>query len=165
VSEAPALFLRPIDSQDIRDLFAWRNDPETLRNSKTTEPVAWADHERWFAASIGRGDRVMYMALSGDEKAGTVRFDRLMPGNGAWLASITMNPAFRGRGLGASLLAEACSALARHYDVSSIDAEIRLSNLASQRVFQANGFSFVGNLALEGFQLFRRSFIVSQTSN
>lgn len=150
------LIVRRAQADDSRDLWLWRNDDETRRNSKSTDPVPWADHQRWFAGVLGDDARRIYIALLGDDKIGTARFEAMDGAPGHWLVSIALAPDARGRGLGGRLLATACAQIAVDCDVCALDAEIRYENIASQRIFAACGFELVGPSETAGLQLFRR---------
>jgi len=150
-SMSAPLILRRAEPEDSGDLLAWRNDPESVRNSKSPTPVALGEHARWFAASLTNPDRRIYIGLVGDEKIGMVRFDRLARSEPAYLVSITINPACRGRRLGTRLLLAAL----RQAAPATFDAEIRTENVISQRLFEACGFRRVGPSADIVLDLYR----------
>lgn len=151
------LIVRRAQADDARDLWLWRNDAETRRNSKSTDPVLWADHQNWFARALNDDARRIYVASLDGRSIGTARFDAMDGGPGRWLVSIALAPDARGRGLGGHLLAKACEQIAVDCDVSALDAEIRYENMASQRIFSACGFELVGPSVTDGLQLFRRT--------
>jgi UDP-2,4-diacetamido-2,4,6-trideoxy-beta-L-altropyranose hydrolase len=146
-----ALILRRADERDILDLFAWRNDKETLGNSKSATPVPFTEHERWFAASLTKPDRRIYIGLVGDEKVGMVRFDRVPNSEHAHIVSIAISPEFRRRGLGRALLEAAIGEMAP----GRFDAEIKTENVISKKLFEACGFRRVGPAVDAGLDLYR----------
>jgi RimJ/RimL family protein N-acetyltransferase len=131
--------LRPAVAGDSDRLLAWRNDPVTRAASFRTAPVREPDHERWLAESLGRPDRRLLVA----ERAGTpvaqLRLDRGDDAAPVAEVSITVAPAFRGRGLGPAVLAAADSA-ARDWGVDRLIARVKASNVRSRRIFETAGY-------------------------
>ncbi len=141
---------------DACDLWLWRNDEETRRNSKSLDPVPWADHQTWFSGVLGDDTRRIYIALLDGDKVGMARFDAMDGAPGQWMVSIALAPNARGCGFGGQLLATACAQLAVDCEVCALDAEIRYENIASQRIFAACGFALVGPSETAGLRLYRR---------
>lgn len=132
--------LRPAAPDDSTAVFEWRNDPVTRAASVSQEPVPWADHERWYARVLADPARHLYIAWEGDERVGLCRFDSDATGGSAEV-SINLNPAFRGKGYSARILADAIE-LFRAGEGAGIrlTATIRPENLASMRIFANGGF-------------------------
>lgn len=145
------IVVRRVAEQDSDDLLAWRNDEATRRSSKSTAPVPLADHLRWLAASLSNPDRLMFVGLLDDDKIGTVRFDRKPNAANSYTVSVTVNPAFRGRGHGKELLGAAIEEIGP----CALEAEIRDGNEASRKIFEACGFHCVGPAPDKGYSLFR----------
>ena len=142
----PDFRLRPARLEDSAAVFAWRNDPLTRAMSRSARPVTWDDHQRWFAAVIDVPSRRVMIAEGAGEQLAVLRFDRMDgrdgtdAGEGAWEVSINLNPAWRGRGLGAAVLRAACDGFQGPGACLSLHAEIRAENAASRRIFEAAGF-------------------------
>jgi UDP-2,4-diacetamido-2,4,6-trideoxy-beta-L-altropyranose hydrolase len=141
--------------EDCAELWKWRNDETTRRNSKSAAVIPWSDHQRWYADSLQRDDRRIWIAEMWGKKAGMVRFDR--NGDERWIVSIAVDPEERGRGIGRSLLAAACARMKSETAGHGFEAEIAVENRASARIFETCGFVLHGPADTPGFNLFRRA--------
>jgi L-amino acid N-acyltransferase YncA len=126
--------LRLAKMEDADDLLAWRNDPITRMNSRSTAEVSREDHQDWMERMIARpsDDCIVLVA----EGVGVVRFDQ---SEECYEVSITIAPSERGKGLGKDILDYACVLM----DNRTLIAEIRAGNLASRRIFEQTGFKLV----------------------
>lgn len=140
--ESDDLALRRAVPEDGPDLLAWRNDPLTRANSKDRGEVALASHLAWLDRVLADPARLLLLAEMPGGKAGMVRFDR--GEEGAWLVSIAVAPAFRGRGLGRRLLAAGIRDLTARKGAVALAAEIAPANSASRALFEACGFTACG---------------------
>ena len=129
--------VRPAQADDSEVLWLWRNDPTTRSMAKSTDPVPWADHERWFEQTLQRDTTDLFIGEAGADVVGMVRFDR--EGAGA-LVSINVSPEARGGGIGTALLQEACAVFESVSRADVLVAEIRAANAASTQVFDKAGF-------------------------
>ena len=130
------LNLRKAEKRDARLYFDWANDPEVRRQSLDSRPIAWPEHEAWFAKRLE--DALLLVAE--DEAgvpAGQVRFER----KDAWRINYSLAAEFRGVGLGAKMLTMAIQDLRRRHPDAKLLAEVRTANPASRRVFAALGFA------------------------
>jgi RimJ/RimL family protein N-acetyltransferase len=139
-----SLTIRPASQLDSRDLFEWRNDPQTRAVSLSMNEVLWEDHERWFTASTENPNRHIYICraiLDGaEESIGMVRFDVDQSGGDAEV-SINLNPSARGKGFGARVLAKSVEQfLSDQPHVHQLTAQIRDTNEASVAIFAKVGF-------------------------
>lgn len=132
-----------VTSMDIGDVFFWRNDPTTTKQSLTTEPVDWSDHADWFKRTLGSPDICFLMCSSDllERKIGVVRFD--IEGNVATV-SINLDARIRGLGFGRICLSNAIDFFSQKFkSIHRIKAKIRLYNEASYRIFMGVGFKQV----------------------
>lgn len=136
VLDAAELTVRPAAEADADRLLAWRNDPETLRWSRGSQPVARPIHREWLHNSLRSPDRLL-LVVETDHPVGTVRFDRA---GADWEVSITVAPGDRGRGLAARLLLLGEGALRARHGAATILASIHEDNAASLRLFRAAGY-------------------------
>ena len=149
--------ISPATVHDRDDLFAWRNDPATQRNSKNADPVVWDTHVAWFADALMSADHKIYIGYRGNAKIGVVRFDKIDSASNIFLVSITISPAQRGRGLGKSLLSAGVETLPS----AILMAEIASDNFASRRIFEACGFQSLTGDTSGGLLQYRRDPLVS----
>jgi RimJ/RimL family protein N-acetyltransferase len=135
---------------DSRDLFEWRNEPDSRRASKNSAPIEWETHTAWFAAALVSPERTIYIGYRGSKKIGCIRFDRMR--TDVFLVSIVVAPAERGRGFGHALLRSGVAVLPGIV----LEAEIAADNLASQRIFEACGFERILTESNNKFLRYRR---------
>jgi RimJ/RimL family protein N-acetyltransferase len=128
--------LRLATPRDAEVLFAWRNDPDTRRNSASVALVTWEEHVRWIERTLADPSRRLYVAYLGDDAVGTVRLDFADEA----VISITVAPPHRGKRLAVALIRAACVAARGRRVVASIRPE----NVPSIRAFERAGFHYVG---------------------
>ena len=137
--------IRNATDADAEDVWAWRQDPHTRAMSRSQAETPLAAHLAWFAAALSDPGRTLLIGEVGDVKAGMVRFDR----GAVTEISINVNPACRSRGYGQALLS-----LALEREDGEVWAEIRVENVASQRLFGRAGFEL--SETREGFHRYVR---------
>jgi len=144
-SEHFAFTLRRAAATDSALILAWRNERTAVANSISSSNVSTADHQAWFQKVIGSEHHLLLMVEmdprgSGKkEKIGMCRFDFYR--NHSAEVSINLNPDFRGKGFGSLILEEGVNAFRPLFpQVECLRAQIRVSNIASQRVFARAGF-------------------------
>ena len=130
---------------DSHDIWSWRNDPDTIKNSNSPDPVAWDNHAKWYNRMLMSNEtEILIGKVDGDqEKIGMVRFDKDEKRHHL-VCSINLNPKWRGKGLAADLLKEAIA----HRRIGKswpIYAEVKPSNQASIRCFEKNAFQYNDN--------------------
>ncbi len=143
------IIARRATEQDSEDLFAWRNDPVTRAASVSIDPVSWAEHSDWFAASLANRSRWLFIVMASEDggadgaapaKIGMCRFD-VQPDGASAEVSINLNPDYRGRGLAGEVLRMAIQEFRRGVSPElALTATIRSSNQASVSIFERAGF-------------------------
>lgn len=129
---------RKAEMGDSADLLLWRLDPVTIANSLTKAGVSAVDHHAWITRVLSSPDFILLIAEQKGEKLGMVRFNR--DKDGSWEVSINLNPAARGRGLGAQILAGAVEAGFTGPTRPVLTAQVRQGNTASWKIFERVGF-------------------------
>ena len=132
------LILRGTDENDAVDLFNWRNHPDVRKNYFNTNPISLDEHEKWFKTKIKDSYTSIYIACSGKDKVGSIRFEDK---GEAVKVNVMLNPDFWGRGLGSKIIKLGTEKFIkqRHGD-KQIIAEIKRDNIASLKAFQKAGF-------------------------
>ena len=128
--------LRQARADDAAQLYRWRVDVETERQSIAPPPESFDGHRRWLDRVLDDSDVALYIAYD-DERAvdvGTVRIDRR--GDREAEISITVDPGQRGRGYSRELIARGIEAAG---DVRVV-ARVKPENIRSLRAFRALGF-------------------------
>lgn len=139
--------LRPATVEDGALLHAWRNDPETRKNSRNRAPVSVEEHAAWLRATLAAPDRRLLIAEHDGVPVGTVRCDG--SAGGQWELSWTVAPGMRGRGLGRQMVCEAASMCD-----GRVCAWIRPGNTPSEAIAAAAGM--IKDVERDGFVLWRR---------
>lgn len=129
---------------DMRRVFEWANDRLTRQMSFHSDPIPWKTHQAWFNRVIGDPKTRLMIVESHKEgrdtwcPIGQVRVDA----DGS--VSISLDPAFRGRGLSLCALQKAIQYFQREWGGKrSLKAYIKPNNRASRTIFTEAGFEFV----------------------
>lgn len=131
----------------------WVNDRVVRTSAIKRAPIPWADHIEWFNDAVADPNKWLFIVDGLHGPVGQARFERI--GNVIWI-SYSVAAQFRGRGLGASLLALAIERLASEFDQKiTLHATVNSANAASVHVFRRLGFA-EGSSQNEGFLLFHR---------
>jgi len=129
--------MRSANKSDCMDLFKWRNDPETRKNSvKGADEVPLEDHIKWFKSRLRDPNTRLYIGVSGKNKIGLMRFDI---GEDIIKVGTNVNPAFRGMGAGSRIMGLTTGKIYREFK-KPIVAEIRDDNIASIKMCAKNGY-------------------------
>ncbi|MDA9020786.1 GNAT family N-acetyltransferase [Gammaproteobacteria bacterium] len=131
---------RKAEFKDSKIIFEWRNDELTRKMSHTTDIVDWDRHSAWFASSLENKNRLLLLCENKNDskKIAVVRFD---VNSMRALMSINLSPDIRGKGISKQCLSESIENFKNEFpQVVALDAEIKLENIASQRVFKSIGF-------------------------
>jgi UDP-2,4-diacetamido-2,4,6-trideoxy-beta-L-altropyranose hydrolase len=153
--DAPLQVL-PAVLSDRMDVWLWRNEEQARALSGNPDPIPWDDHCTWWDRAMSDPDRTLLMIVRGGQRIGHLRLDRLAGEGRAEQVSITLNPDFRGQGLGAPVLAAGLVARSAARPGVIFHAAIHDANLASRRIFEACGFRHMtdippfGQYILEG---------------
>jgi RimJ/RimL family protein N-acetyltransferase len=124
---------------DSKEIWAWRNDPDTRSMSITTDVVAWVAHQSWYHDALMNPDRLLFIGwVNGGEKVGMCRFD-IDPVSGQTEVSINLNPEMRSKKLSVKLLSAAIQLFWQTRKMP-IAATVRKNNAASIKCFSACGF-------------------------
>jgi UDP-2,4-diacetamido-2,4,6-trideoxy-beta-L-altropyranose hydrolase len=133
------LHLRRAEAKDSERLWLWRNDPSSRAMAKTSTPITWPEHSRWFGAILSDPTTELLIAEYNAAPVAMVRFDHIDEGEA--LVSINVAPACRGKGVGRAALSAACDRhLAKNRSIT-LRADIHVTNAASLRIFTPVGFA------------------------
>lgn len=133
-----SLSIRNIKSDDLQDLFIWRNHPVIKMASLNTKTISLSEHQRWFRDKIRDKKCTIYILYSKKYKVGVIRFEKKA---GIIKVSVMLNPDFIGRGLGCEAIKLGVeSYLNEKKPVYPIIAEIKKGNNASINAFKKSGF-------------------------
>lgn len=130
--------VRPAAPEDRRDIWEWWNDPVTRAMMKKTALVPWEEHCAWFDGVLQDPNQILCVGVCNGQRIGNVRFDKQE--EGVYEVSINLNPAWRGRGLGARMLEAAIAYLHTIRPVTKLIGGMKKINLASRKTFEKVGF-------------------------
>ena len=122
---------------DSKDIFEWRNDKLTRTMSHTTDIVDWEGQSAWFASSLENKNRLLLLCENKNEskKMAVVRFD---VNSTRALVSINLAPDMRGKGISKQCLSGSIESFKNEFpQLTTLDAEIKLENIASQKLFKS----------------------------
>jgi|CXWL01.1.fsa_nt_gi spore coat polysaccharide biosynthesis predicted glycosyltransferase SpsG/RimJ/RimL family protein N-acetyltransferase len=136
--KAQHISLRTAQNSDCRDIWLWRNTHQARRASFQSEPIAYEQHERWFERKTKESQSILWIAQSGKDKIGHVRYE--IDGDRAAI-SIVLNPRYYGMGLGGKVIRMADQKFVNTGKCSCvIHAEIQDHHLASVGAFVSAGY-------------------------
>jgi RimJ/RimL family protein N-acetyltransferase len=141
--------VRKVHNDDLRAVFELSNAPSVRESSFHPALIPWEDHFRWFEKVRADPECGYYVAEINGVVAGQVRFKR--EGEAA-IVSISVGPAFRGRGIGDRLYREAFADYRLGHPVARIEARIRKDNAPSAVFFRKLGFFCMGEAIFNGME-------------
>lgn len=138
LSTLATLALRQAESADAELLFTWANDPNVRAMAFNKAPIAWATHLAWFEQKRQDASTDIWICEQFGQAVGQCRLNAITPLIGE--IHLNLNPACRGLGLAAAMIAKACQASIARHQWQEIHAVVKLSNHASIRAFIRAGF-------------------------
>ncbi len=134
------LVLRMVAEGDCRLLWTWANDPNVRASAFSEGPIPFEDHERWFSRKLRDPNTVIFIAETrAGAPVGQVRFDVDAQGDAEIDFSVARE--WRGRGYGREILEMGAARLFATGRAARVHGAVKESNLASQRSFEAAGFT------------------------
>jgi RimJ/RimL family protein N-acetyltransferase len=137
--------LRAAVPSDAEPVWRWRNDPETRRFSFDPSAIPWDAHQQWFASTLARADRRLYVVVADGAARGVVRLD--IAGDAAEV-SIHLAPESRGLGVGTAALRAVADLAFSRLGIARLVGSIKPDNRPSLRAFVKAGFSLDGDAAV-----------------
>lgn len=133
------LYLRKAEWKDVDLLFEWANDSEVRSNSFNTDNIEYDDHKYWFEKCMLDKNIDIYVCNLDVDYVGQVRLN--YNGESA-VISYSIDKKYRGRGLGDRLIKSIESNVkSTHPEISTLIGYVKIDNLASQRIFENNGYA------------------------
>jgi UDP-2,4-diacetamido-2,4,6-trideoxy-beta-L-altropyranose hydrolase len=132
------LRLRPVREDDCGRLWQWANDPLVRQVSFSSQTIPWDQHVKWFQSRLADSTEMFLIVEDSDDRpVGQIRYTL---GSERAEVSITMDPDFRGKGLGSAALSMATTEVFRKTGTVAIDAWIKAGNEASMNAFARAGY-------------------------
>jgi spore coat polysaccharide biosynthesis protein SpsF len=137
-SPAPGgLRLRPASASDADRILAWRNDPVTVRYSRSGRAVTDIEHRAWFELRLDRPATRIWIGEVNGSAVGQVRID---VDAAVGEVDVVIDPANRGRGYGSLMIDALLRQLGADYQVVRLTATVHPENTASRKAFERAGF-------------------------
>ncbi|MEZ6092836.1 MAG: GNAT family N-acetyltransferase [Pirellulaceae bacterium] len=135
------IHLRPSTKDDSQFLFDLRNDQQVVESSLTGRGVEWSEHDKWFTKMMAYDSSAIWIVCARDGEAiGQVRVD-VPDGELHGVVSVALCPTCRGTGIAPSVIRECCDSVSQSFpELMELKAEIKSSNVASQKAFEQAGF-------------------------
>ncbi|MCD6067569.1 MAG: Acyl-CoA N-acyltransferase [Bacteroidetes bacterium] len=147
------LDMRFAEATDADLYFNWANDALVRQNSFQTAEIDYPTHINWFTGKLKSDDCFFYLFLNEENiPAGQVRIDR---SNGEIVIGISIDAAFRGKGLGVEMLNRATENYFQKFPDAAIIAYIKEENTASLHQFTKAGFSRTENVSISGHSSYK----------
>lgn len=123
---------------DCIDLLEWRNHPDARKNFFDDGIFSQEEHKTWFCGKLKDSSAKIYVARSGDNKVGVIRFEMKRDFVDV---SVNVNPLFFRQGFGSEIIRFGTE---RFYDdvkyADTVVARIKKDNIASQKAFSKAGY-------------------------
>ncbi len=146
----PVVGLRKVTADDAPLLYRWANDPQTRRNSLSSDPIEFDDHLEWLHSMMEDPLTPSFIAHTQWDDLGTVALDlrpsvqddshspnRHLLRHGR--VSITVAPIHRGCGYATPMLRAVCRK-AKDLGVPTLEAVVKRHNEPSLCAFRSCGF-------------------------
>ena len=145
-----SLDYRKAQLKDCKLYFEWANEPLSLQQSYNSNPINYADHQKWFKNKILNSNSYLYVFTLADIPIGQIRFDLI---NDEAMISYSIDKKFRGNGYGSIVLEKGIHAFKNEsIEKTKIVGYVKTKNIASVKTFRNLGF------AEEMAQAFENSF-------
>jgi UDP-2,4-diacetamido-2,4,6-trideoxy-beta-L-altropyranose hydrolase len=134
--------IEPTEAGDIRALFELTNDTEVRANSLSAEPIAWEEHQAWFANVMAEPLMLFYtLKDSAGKFMGQLRFDCRQKEMA--IISISIVKEARGCGIASQIIRRGTALLFERAPERTVEAIIKHANPASLKSFKRAGFKKV----------------------
>jgi len=134
--------VRPAQAADEDLLFAWRNEPWIVQAGGSRRAVPKDEHHAWFARTLTRQERELFIVEIDGQPAGMVRYD-LREESLAEISTYLL-PEFWSKGHGRDVFMQTAPAICVRRKLRGIIARIQAANARSLAFFQRLGFRNTG---------------------
>ena len=135
--------MREAQKEDVDLYFRWANDPVVRQNSFNPEPIKFENHFKWFKTKLSSEQSRLFVFEVLGKPVGQLRIDLI---DNAWLIDYSVDRHYRGLGVGKAMMTHFKASIFYSDLLYPLKALVKLSNIASQRVFEQLGFQKVNEL-------------------
>ncbi len=136
------LSIRGIKESDIPEIYRWRNDPLTIKFSKTGKGVETQEHLDWFERISSSTSIYTQIAVLKGEPIGIIVFTK-KSNDKVFDITINIAPDFRKLGIGRNFISLAEKELRGKVGKCSIQAFISEGNINSISFFEKSNYKFL----------------------
>ena len=139
------LKLRKAELSDLDLYFLWVNDPDARQNAMSTEKINYETHCDWFKKKVTLKDAYLWVLEQNEVPVGQIRFDidRIYKET---TISYYITQENRGKGIGLSAVKIGLELFFEtEKKISLVNAFVKSTNEASQRIFNRLGFHEISN--------------------
>jgi len=130
--------IKPFTLEQASLIYAWRNDPRTRLQSLDTDEIPYPDHYKWCQKKLNDERSVLLIGVDSQGRdIACIRYDFF---SRQARVSIYLNPDFTGQGFGKKMLLKSIAYLQTRYPFDTIAAQVKSTNTASLKLFEACGF-------------------------
>lgn len=140
---AVSMVMREAQKEDVDLYFRWANDPVVRQNSFNPEPIKFENHLKWFKTKLSSERSKLFVFEVLGKPVGQFRIDHM---DNAWLIDYSVDRHYRGLGAGKAMMTNFKASIYYSELQYPLKALVKLSNIASQRVFEQLGFQKVDEL-------------------
>jgi ribosomal-protein-alanine N-acetyltransferase len=141
--------LRPIEQDDIRDIYHMVNDPNIAGEFDAFQLASWGEVEKWFREEVGPNEFTVFIIERNEDKAklGIVVYYTVH----AVMQNLEIgfqlhSESERNKGYGTEAVKLIVEYLFQTRNIQRIQVTTDVENLASQRVLEKNGFVREGEM-------------------
>lgn len=130
--------IRFAEKQDIKQTYAWANNPIVRKYSFNKEYITWEQHTDWFLVKLKDTNCFYFILETNGYAVGSIRFDITEK---IATVSYLVNPDYHGRGWGIQILKKGIDELiAVNKAIVAVEGWVLPDNKASINIFEKLGF-------------------------
>ncbi len=138
--DAQGVNIREARLEDCEQIWLLSNSTGVRENSFNPEPIELESHITWYEKKLASADVAFYVSDLQGVLGGQVRYDKIKD---AAEISFSVAPAFRGRGMGKTLIRDTIGQACERLNVGRVFGLVREFNHASIHTFLGSGFQRV----------------------
>lgn len=128
-------------------LFDWANDPETRRNSYSSDEIQWENHIRWLDKKLNDPSCKIYIFKLDNEFCGMARLEK---SGDERVIGVSVAAEHRGKGLASQMIEMSSKDYVEKMKVNRIIAYIKSDNQASLKAFEKAGYQELTQVEMHG---------------
>ena len=135
---------------DCNLVFSLSNDPLVRSASFNTEQIKYADHCEWFKKTLTDKNTLFFLVFADETEndfIGQIRFKRECEQAEECVISLSITEQFRGKHIAKEFLELGINELQKNWkNIDTIIAEVKDENIASNKLFEKEGFKLVSRV-------------------